>query len=59
MTNKEIEELYYKLESECPYGGCVSRATIFMEALNKGEITNDIYYQAKKFYGTLWNYVGD
>lgn len=59
MTNSEIGELYNKLECEYSEGGYVSRAFIFMRALNDGKITIDIVKQAKEYYGSLWNYVGD
>ena len=36
-----------------------SKATIFRKALEEGEITEDQYNAAKKYYGKLWTYVGD
>lgn len=59
MTKQEIRELYDKLEAEDPEGGYVSRASIFYNALNKGKITMDVVEQAREYYGSLWNYVGD
>ena len=59
MTNNEIRELYSKLAAQYPDGYYVSRACIFMRALNNGKITEDTVKQAKEYYGSLWNYVGD
>ena len=59
MKKYEIGELYAKLENEDPEGGYVSRATVFMNALNAGKITIDQVNEAKQYYGSLWNYVGD
>lgn len=59
MTNYEISELYSRLEQEDQEGGYVSRATIFMRAWQDGKITEDQVKEARKYYGSLWNYVGD
>ena len=59
MTDSEIRELYKKLESEYSDGGYVSRATIFNRALREGKITDDVRDEAREYYGSLWNYVGD
>lgn len=59
MSNNEIRELYDKLENEYLDGGYVSRASIFLRALADGKITEDICKQAREYYGSLWNYVGD
>ena len=59
MTDSEIRELYKKLESEYSDGGYVSRATIFHRALREGKITDDVRDEAREYYGSLWNYVGD
>ena len=59
MTDIEIRELYKKLESDYPEGGYVSRASIFMRALQDGKIDVDVVKSAREYYGSLWNYVGD
>lgn len=59
MTNMEIRDLYNKLEAEDPEGGYCSRASVFMKALNAGKITVETVKEAKAYYGSLWNYVGD
>ena len=55
----DIDELYNKLESEDPEGGYASRSTIFRKACQNGKITEDVCMQAREYYGSLWNYVGD
>lgn len=57
--SNDIDELYRKLEDTNPAGGYVSRATIFMDALNRGLITRDTVNEAREYYGRLWNYTGD
>lgn len=59
MTGTEINQLYSKLEAKYPDGGYVSRASIFIEALRDGTISKEVVKEAKKYYGNLWNYVGD
>ena len=59
MTSSEIRELEHKLESEYSDGVYVSRATIFNRALREGKITEDVRDEAREYYGSLWNYVGD
>ena len=56
---RTIEDLYNTLEGNYEDGGYVSRATIFTRALNEGIITEDTYNEAREYYGSLWNYVGD
>lgn len=59
MTYAEIEKLLDELEAYYPDGGYVSRATIFNRALGDGLITKKDRDEARDFYGSLWNYVGD
>ena len=59
MTSNEIRKLTNKLESMYPDGGYVSRQTIYQHGLDGGIITQNEYNEAKNFYGSLWNYVGD
>lgn len=59
MASEEISKLTNTLESMYPDGGCVSRQTIYQYGLNDGIITQNEYNEAKNFYGSLWNYVGD
>lgn len=41
------------------YPVMMSRSTAFTHALNDGIIDRDTYNAAYKYYGNLWNYVGD
>ena len=59
MTSEEICKSTNTLESMYPDGCCVSRQTIYQHGLDDGIITQNEYNEAKKFYGSLWNYVGD
>lgn len=59
MTSEEIRKLTNTLESMYPDGGYVSRQTIYQHGLDDGIITQNEYNEAKNFYGSLWNYVGD
>lgn len=55
----DISKLCYELEELYPDGGYVSRAAIFNRAFTEGRITEETRDKAKKYYGRLWNYVGD
>lgn len=59
MTGTEIRELYNELEEQDPEGGYCSIATVFTKALNAGKVTVETVKEAKQYYGSLWNYVGD
>lgn len=59
LDSNDIDELYRKLEDADPAGGYVSRATIFMNALNEGRVDKDAVHRAREYYGRLWNYTGD
>ena len=59
LNDKEIRDLYNKLEDEYEDGGYVSRATLFNRALTEGRINEQTRDQARGYYGKLWNYVGD
>ena len=59
MTSEEICKSTNTLESMYPDGGYVSYQAIYQHGLNDGIITQNEYNEAKKFYGSLWNYVGD
>lgn len=59
MASEEIRKLTNTLESMYSDGGYVSRQTIYQHGLNDGIITQNEYNEAKNFYGSLWNYVGD
>lgn len=36
-----------------------SRMTFFRNAMNAGVISKDQYNESEKYYGRLWDYVGD
>lgn len=59
MTNRDISDLYNKLENEYEDGGYVSRATIFNRAYQDGKVSKETVEEAREYYGTLWTYVGD
>ena len=59
MKNTDYTKLYIELEKEYPDGGYVSRATIFGYAFRDGMIDEDTYDNARKYFGSLWNYTGD
>lgn len=59
MMNKEIDNLCNELENSYSDGGYVSRATLFNRAFNEGKITEQVWNEARTYYGTLWTYVGD
>lgn len=59
MNNINYTKLYNELEKNYPDGGYVSRAAIFGYALRDGKIDKDTYDNARKYYGSLWNYTGD
>lgn len=59
-TSKNWRELYNKFEKMYnPYPVQMSRAEAFGNALRDGLITDEDYEGARKYYGNLWNYVGD
>ena len=57
---EDIQILTRRLGDEYPiedmYG---SRASLYGRALKEDRITKEQYENAKKYYGNLWNYVGD
>lgn len=59
MKKEEICNLTNKLISMYPDGDYVSRQAIYQCGLNDGIVTRNEYDEAKRFYGSLWNYVGD
>lgn len=59
-TGMEWNELYKKFERMYnPYPYQMSRAEAFVRASKDGLITDEEYYEAREFYGNLWNYTGD
>lgn len=42
-----------------PYPVQMARSEAFGNALNDGLISEELYHEARKYYGSLWNYVGD
>lgn len=57
---KDFEKMYLEMHDRYnPYPYQESRATIFGKALTAGEIDEEIFNQAHKYFGTLWRYCGD
>jgi hypothetical protein len=56
----EIRERTYSLEEFYPIEAAYnSRCTLYQRALDDGRITKEEFVEAAKYYGRLWNYVGD
>ena len=53
----KLEELFDRKYANGPYSP--SPASVFGEAHNHGDISEDIYEMAADYYGKLWNYSGD
>ena len=57
---EDIQTLTRRLADDYPiedmYG---SRASLYGRGLKEDRITKEQYENAKKYYGNLWNYVGD
>lgn len=64
-VQKAVEQKnWYKMENlfhqkYFPYPADTSAASLFGDALSDGVITEELYEEAEKHYGRLWNYVGD
>ena len=57
---KNWTELYAKFERMYnPYPVQMARYEAFGKALDDGLITKEDYDEARKYYGKLWDYVGD
>lgn len=57
---KDWNELYAKFERMYnPYPVQMAPYRAFGKALDDGLITEEDYDEAQKYYGNLWNYVGD
>lgn len=50
---RELHEKYF------PYPYDPAPASIFGDGLNGGDITEEVFYAAMKYYGKLWDYAGD
>ena len=59
-SRPDFQKLYHEFEDKYnPYPVQMSRCDAFGHAYRDGLITKEIYDQARDFYGSLWNYVGD
>lgn len=55
-----FSSLYNEFERKFnPYPVQMARYEAFGKALSEGLIDEDTYYAAERYYGRLWNYVGD
>jgi len=60
VKNKNFPEMYRLFERKYnTYPVQMARSEAFGNALNEGYITDELYHEARKYYGNLWNYVGD
>lgn len=56
----DFSRMYAEFERKYnPYPVNMARYEAFGKALNDGLIDQDTYYAAERYYGNLWNYVGD
>ena len=57
---KNYNEMYWEFEKKYnPYPVDMACYEAFRYALNDGLIDEDTYYEAREYFGKLWNYVGD
>ena len=55
-----FNEMYKIFEEKYnPYPVQMSRAAAFGKALDDGLITEEVYKEARKYFGNLWFYTGD
>lgn len=60
VERKDFSKMYSLFESKYnPYPVQMSRSEAFGDAERDGYITEELYHEARKYYGNLWNYVGD
>ena len=60
IEKTNFSSLYNEFEQKYnPYPVQMGRYEAFGKALADGLIDEDTYYAAQKYYGRLWNYVGD
>ena len=60
VLSTDFGRLYNEFEKRYnPYPVQMSRASAFGHALDEGLIDEQTYQFARKYYGKLWNYVGD
>lgn len=60
METTNFTDIYSKMDEKYnPYPVQMSRASAFRYALRDGLIDQDTYIAARRYYGKLWDYVGD
>lgn len=61
MSNtKDWNKMYWEFEERYnPYPVQMARYEAFRHALKDGLITEEEYNEAARYFGKLWNYVGD
>ena len=60
IKDKDFRTLYNMFEDMYnPYPVQMGRYEAFGKALRDGHITQELYNEARDYYGNLWNYVGD
>lgn len=56
----DFNAMYNEFERKYnPYPVQMARYDAFRHALNDGLIDEETYREAQKYYGSLWDYVGD
>lgn len=60
MNSIDFDAMYTEFDRKYnPYPVQMSRAEAFGHAADDGLIDENIYQAARKYYGSLWFYVGD
>lgn len=60
VESKDFSKMYGLFERKYnPYPVQMARSEAFGNALKDNYITEELYHEARRYYGTLWNYVGD
>ena len=60
VTTNDLNDMYCAFEKRYnPYPVQMSREEAFRRALNDELIEDSVYQLARRYYGNLWDYVGD
>lgn len=56
MVDAKTRELGKKFPIEYAYG---SKCSLWQKGLEKNLVTQQLFEEAQRYYGRLWNYTGD
>jgi hypothetical protein len=56
---KLISDKDKQLRERYPMASMGSKYTLWNSGLRDGFVSEELYYEAQKFYGNLWHYCGD